>query len=79
MKRILFSIAFVASIVSNVNAQLSVYSDGKVGIATPSTSTPESALSVCGSKTGYDLAVMGRERGIYGESNGQYSFLSLFI
>lgn len=72
MKRILFSIAFVTSLASNVNAQLSVYSDGKVGVATASTSTPESALSVCGSKTGYDLAVMGRQRGIYGESNGQY-------
>ena len=70
MKKILTMISVFALIANNANAQLSVYSNGKVGIAT--TSTPVSTLSVKGDKTGYDASILGTSRGLYSESNGEY-------
>lgn len=54
------------------NAQLTVYSNGNVGIATPSSIDTESTLSVKGGMTGFEASVKGDQRGIYGLSNGQY-------
>lgn len=72
MKKIVLIISTLVFAANNANAQLSVYSNGYVGIATSSASTPESTFSVRGSMTGYDASVKGTRRGIYGESNGQY-------
>lgn len=72
MKKFLLSISILAIIANNANAQLSVYSNGYVGVATSSSTTPVSTFSVKGGKTGYDASVLGTLRGIYGESNGQY-------
>lgn len=72
MKKTLLLIPIFAFLANNVNAQLSVYSNGHVGVATSSSSTPISSFSVKGGKAGYEASVLGTKRGIYGESNGQY-------
>lgn len=71
MKHLLFLSIFVVC-TNNINAQLTVYSDGKVGISTTSTSAPESTLSVKGGSAGFDASVKGTNRGIFGASYGQY-------
>ncbi|MCR4769291.1 MAG: hypothetical protein K5874_03655, partial [Bacteroidaceae bacterium] len=70
MKKILTMISVFALVANNVNAQLSVYANGYVGVAT--TSSPTSTLSVKGDKTGYDASIIGTSRGLYSESNGEY-------
>lgn len=64
MKKIVLIISTLVFAANNANAQLSVYSNGYVGIATSSASTPESTFSVRGSMTGYDASVKGTRRGI---------------
>lgn len=71
MKKIL-SFVTVALFAYNVNAQLSVYSNGNVGIATGSTTTPVSTLSVGRGVSGYEAAISGNKRGVFVESNGYY-------
>lgn len=72
MRKIIFAIVFFACIANEAGAQLSVYSDGKVGIGTPSSVTPVSTLSIVEGKEGYEAAVKGSRRGIFGLSEGQY-------
>lgn len=71
MKKILSLIIVIGLVTNNTKAQLSVYSNGNVGVATSSSAASESTFSVKGSKTGYEAAVIGTERGIYSQSNGQ--------
>lgn len=72
MKRIILMAVVFLTAMNYANAQLTVYSNGNVGIATPSSSDTESTLSVKGGMTGFDASVKGDQRGIYGLSNGQY-------
>lgn len=71
MKKILSFLA-VVSFACHVNAQLSVYSNGHVGVATESTTTPVSTFAVGRGVDGFDAAISGSQRGIFIESVGQY-------
>lgn len=71
MKRIFSFMAILALCANSAKAQLTVYSNGRVGIGTGST-TPESTISIKGGNEGYDASVIGTRRGIYGASYGQY-------
>ena len=72
MKKHFFIIMVFAVIAHSAKAQLSVYSNGKVGIATSSSTTPVSTFSVKGDKPGYEAAVIGSSRGLYALSQDQY-------
>lgn len=72
MKKYLFVISVLAFNALNAKAQLSVYSNGYVGVGTSSSTTPVSTFSVKGGKAGYEASVIGSKRGVFGESNGQY-------
>ena len=70
MKKHFLIIMVFAVIAHSAKAQLSVYSNGKVGIAT--TTYSESTLAVKGDKPGYEAAVIGSSRGLYALSQNQY-------
>lgn len=72
MKKKIFLIAFLTTVTGNVSAQLTVYSNGNVGMGTSSATDVISTLSINQGQTGYDLAVRGKSRGIHGESRGNY-------
>lgn len=72
MKKTFSLIALFALAANNANAQLTVYSNGQVGVATSSTTIPKSTFSVQGDHEGYEASVMGVKRGIYGRSTGQH-------
>ena len=72
MKKEILSLTILALSTITANAQLTVYSDGNVGIATDDATLPESTLSINGGKEGYDLSVVGTQRGIFGASYGEY-------
>ena len=70
MQKHFFIIMVFAVIAHSAKAQLSVYSNGKVGIAT--IIAPVSTFSVKGDKPGYEAAVIGSSRGLYALSQDQY-------
>lgn len=70
MKTLIPLVAFLIMIAGRANAQLSVYSNGKVSVAT--STTPSSTFSVVEGKDGYEASVVGSKRGVYSESKGQY-------
>ena len=72
MKKVLFVISVLAFLSNNANAQLSVHSSGKVGVAMLSPSDTISTFAVKGGASGYEASVWGTQRGIYGEALGQY-------
>lgn len=72
MKKFLLQFSVFMFAALHANAQLTVYADGKVGIATEDSTAPISVFSVNRGEEGYDLSVIGTKRGIYGQSNGQY-------
>ncbi len=71
MKKIYLFLA-VASFAYNVNAQLSVYSNGHVGVATESSTTPVSTFAVGRGVDGFEAAISGNQRGIFIESIGKF-------
>lgn len=72
MKKVLFVISVLAFLSNNANAQLSVHSSGKVGIAMLSPTDTISTFAVKGSASGFEASVWGTQRGIYGEATGHY-------
>lgn len=72
MKKFLFLLSVLAFVTGNANAQLSVYPNGNVGIASPKSTLMTSTFFVKSGKTGYEIATLGTKRGICGESNGEY-------
>lgn len=72
MKKILFSIAVFALVASSANAQLTVYSNGHVGVATSDSIAPSSTFAVGVGWDGYGATVFHTQRGICGISNGKY-------
>lgn len=71
MKKIL-SLFAVVSFAYSVNAQLSVYSNGHVGVATESTTIPVSTFAIGRGVDGFETAISGNQRGIFIESIGRY-------
>lgn len=53
MRKIFSSLTILALSTITANAQLTVYSDGNVGIATDDATLSESTLSINGGKEGY--------------------------
>lgn len=72
MKKLFFTIVALSLAANNVNAQLTVYSNGNVGVATSESTTPVSTFAVGEAWTGYGATVSKTQRGICGISNGQY-------
>lgn len=72
MKKKIIMLVALVWVTSSAMAQLSVYAEGQVGVATVSSEVPASAFSVNGGMEGYSASVKGTERGVYGVSNGQY-------
>lgn len=72
MKKTVFSLAALAFSVINAEAQLTVYENGHVGVATSEAATPVSTFAVGEGWSGYGATVSGTQRGICGVSNGQY-------
>ncbi len=72
MKKFVLIISILAFITNHANAQLSVHSSGKVGVAMLSPSDTISSFAVKGGASGYEASVWGTQRGIYGEARGHY-------
>ena len=66
-------ITVFAFIANSASAQITVCSNGKVLVGNTANAAPASTLSVNGCKSGYEIASIGRQCGIYGEANGDYS------
>ena len=53
MKKLFFTIVALSLAANNVNAQLTVYSNGNVGVVTSESTTPVSTFAVGEAWTGY--------------------------
>lgn len=79
MKKLFFTIAALSLAANNVNAQLTVYSNGNVGVATSESTTPVSTFAVGEGWTGYGATVSRTQRGICGiqiEQRGQIEVIN---
>ncbi|MCM1372482.1 MAG: hypothetical protein NC113_06065 [Bacteroides sp.] len=70
MKKMFF-IAFLATVAGNVSAQLTVFSDGNVGIGDTSAISPKAVLTVNGVESSYAATAIGKMGGLYGASHGK--------